>query len=348
MKKIINLSLCIILFIAAPLSGCQGAPSSSAPVTSTAPTESSSGTAPAVSDKYPEKPVVAVVAWAPGGATDLMVRAVGKAFKTYSDGQPMLVTNLEGAASVQGVTEYTTFQPDGYNVLTWATAQTVKTHMQETPYSTLDFQPICSFVCDSPYILVKADSPFKTVSDLIEYAKANPGKLTMGNSGAGGGNHLAALQFSIAAGIEVNHIAYTGGGPSAQATLSGEIDCSMTVPAEGLANVEEGELRMLCILAEERSLFFPDVPTAKESGIDVINLQTRGFVIHKDAPAGVAEKLEAICKKIYEDADFQKTLKDLNMNVKFMGIDEYGAALAAEDELYKGIIQSAKLGDKYK
>ncbi len=351
MKKLINLSLCVFLFAAVLLSACSsGNTPSETPTTTQASTEASTTQESAATDtldKYPEKPIVTVVAWAPGGATDLMVRAIAKSFKNYSNGQPLLVTNLEGGASVQGVAEYLTFDPNGYNMLTWATAQTVKTHMQKTPYSALDFKPVSSFVSDSPYILVSAKSPFKTVADLVKYAKDNPGKLTIGNSGAGGGNHLAALQFSRAAGIEANHIAYAGGGPSAQATLSGEVDCSMNVPAEGLASVESGDLRMLTILSEKRSAYFPDVPTAKESGIDVVNIQTRGFVLHKDTPDGVAQKLESIFKQLVTDEEFKKTLAGLNMNIQFMGIDEYGAALKEEDTLFMEIIQANKLGDRY-
>ena len=104
---------------------------------------------------------------------------------------------------------------------------------------------------------------------------------------------------------------------------------------------------MLCLLAQERSDFFPDVPTAKECGIDVVNEQNRGFVIHKDVPKETVKALEAIFKQVSEDEGFQQQAKELNMEVKWMGIDEYTESLKAEDELYKNIIQSNGLGDKY-
>lgn len=276
-----------------------------------------------------------------------MARAVAASFKDYANGQPLVISNVEGGSSVQGVTEYLGYEADGYNLLSWATAQTIKTHMQETKYSIDDFQPVANMVSGNPYILVRTDSPFGTVADLVEYAKANPGKLTIGNSGAGGGNHLAALQFCLATGIEANHIGYDGGSASAQATLSGEVDCSVNVPAEGLTSVEAGDLRMLCLLAEERSEFFPDVPTAKELGFDVVNNQDRGFVIHKSVPMETVKKLEAIFKQVSEDEAFKKQAKELNMEVKFLGIDDYTAALKAEDAMYKEIIQANSLGDKY-
>lgn len=298
-------------------------------------------------DNYPDKPVNVVVPWGVGGGADLIFRAVGGYFPRYANDQNMIINNLEGASSVQGITEYTTMNADGYNLITWGTAQTIKTHMQETSYWVTDFEPIASFVSDSPYILVRSDSQFDTLNDLIDYAKANPGELTMGNSGAGGGNHLAAIQFAMAAGIEVNHIAYEGGGASSQATLSGEVDCSMNMPSEGIASVEAGDLKLLTILSEERSPFFPDVPTAKEEGLDVVNQQMRGILIHKDAPEGVAEKLEEIFEDLAQDLDFQNAVKELSMNFEYLGSDEYKEALEAEDELYKGIIQDNGLGDRY-
>ncbi len=349
MKKTWKVFICCTVAMAI-MAGC----ASKSPEQTTAAPESTGQTKASIESKsdsndndYPNRPVSAVCAWKVGGGQDLMVRAVATYFKDYANGQSLVTTNIEGGSSVQGVTEYIGYEADGYNLLSWATAQTIKTHMQETKYSINDFQPVCNMVSGNPYILVRADSQFQTVNDLVDYAKANPGKLTMGNSGAGGGNHLAALQFCLEAGIEVNHIGYEGGAASAQATLGGEVDCSMNVPSEGLTNVESGELRMLCLLAQERSDFFPDVPTAKECGIDVVNEQNRGFVIHKDVPKETVKALEAIFKQVSEDEGFQQQAKELNMEVKWMGIDEYTESLKAEDELYKNIIQSNGLGDKY-
>lgn len=327
MKKILSIGLSFVL-MSALLVGC--------------------GKSEVNLDKYPDMPVTAVVPWKVGGGADLIFRAVSGNFPKYANKQSMVISNVDGGSSVQGVTEYASMKSDGYKLITWGTAQTIKTHMQETKYSVTDFKPIASFVSDSPYILVKADSPFKTLQDLIDFAKANPGKLTMGNSGAGGGNHLAALQFSLAADIDINHIAYEGGGASAQGTLGGEVNCSMNMPAEGIASVEAGDLRMLAILSKERSSFFPDVPTAKEQGLDVVNEQMRGILIHKDAPVGVAEKLEGIFEQLAQDSEFQKTVAGLNMNFKYLDSKAYEEALKSEDALYKGIIQENKLGDLYK
>lgn len=296
---------------------------------------------------YPDKAITLIVPWGVGGASDLLMRAIAAVYPKYANGQQLIIKNVNAAASVQGVVEYTGLRPDGYSLLFWATAQSIKTQMTKTPYEALDYRPIFAAVNDSPYILVHADSPFKTLQDLVAYAKANPGKLTIGNSGAGGGNHLAALQFEIAAGIKVNHIPYGGGAQSAQATLAKEIDCSMNVPAEGLTNVEAGQLRMLAVLSKDRMPTFPNVPTAKEQGVNAVNEQARGIMIHRTAPEGMAEKLEAIFNQCVEDADFKAQLKTLKMNRQWLTGAEYELLIKTEIELYKGIIQTNKLGDRY-
>lgn len=296
---------------------------------------------------YPDKPITLIVPWGVGGASDLLMRAVANVFPRYSGGQQLIIKNVNAAASVQGVVEYSGLRPDGYSLLFWATAQSIKTQMTKTPYEALDFEPIFATVNDSPYILVHADSPFKTLDDLVAYAKANPGELTMGNSGSGGGNHLAALQFEIAAGLDINHIPYGGGALSAQATLAREIDCSMNVPAEGLANVASGQLRMLAVLSRERMPAFPDAPTALEMGVDAVNEQARGIMIHRNAPEGMADKLAEIFKQCVEDPDFKKALVDLSMNRQWLDGPGYESLIEAEVELYKSIIQANRLGDRY-
>jgi tripartite-type tricarboxylate transporter receptor subunit TctC len=296
---------------------------------------------------FPDKPVTVVVPWAVGGASDLLFRAVAQSFPKYANGQQLIVKNVEGASSVVGMTEYMAARPDGYTIAMWATAQTIRTQMAKAPYEAVDFRALFSAVEDSPYILVRKDSPYKTVNDLVAFAKANPGKLTMGNSGAGGGNHLAALQFSIATGIEVNHIPFGGGSQSAQATRAGEVDCSMNVPAEGLTSVGSGDLRMLVIVGYKKMASYPDVPTTVEMGLNVINKQTRGAVVLKTVPEGTVRRLEAIFRQICADSEFQDALRKLSMNPLYADGAAYDRMIADENELYKKIIQDNHLGDRY-
>ena len=299
-------------------------------------------------ENFPSRPVTVIVPWAMGGASDLLFRAVAAHFPRYAHGQPLIIRNVPGAGSVVGVTEFMSARADGYTILMWATANTIRTHMARVPYEATDFRALFSAVEDSPYILVHRDSPFQTVHDLVAYARANPGRLTIGNSGTGGGNHLAALQFSIAAGIEVNHIPFEGGGPSALATLAREIDASINVPAEGLASVDAGELRILAIIGDRRMPAFPNVPTTVEMGINVVNIQTRGAVIHNTVSEGIVQRYNEIFRQIVANPDFQENLRNnLRANPIFADSDTYQRMIAEESELYRNIIQANRLGDRW-
>ena len=302
----------------------------------------------AMASSFPVKPVNCIVGWKAGGGSDMITRAVANAFKKYSGDQPMIVTNIEGGSGVQGISEYMGYPQDGYTILSWATAQTIKAHMQSVNYDTLDFVPLGSFTLDSPYLLVQKDSPFQNLQDLIDFAKANPGELTIANAGTGGGIHLAALQLCMSAEIEANHIAYEGGAGAAQGLASGEVMCSMNMPPEGLPLIQSGDLRILCITSRERSPFFPDVPTAIESGFDFCNEQYRGFVVTKETPQEAVDALESIFRQIAEDEEFQKAVADINMNAFFLDGAEYAQALKDEDTLYQQLIQSSGIGDRYK
>ncbi len=298
---------------------------------------------------FPVKPITVYVPWGAGGGSDVVFRTLGSVFQKYSGGQPQLVKNVPGSAGVVGVTEYMGLKPDGYNVLTWNGAQTIKTHMIDTPYDAItDWKPVIKCISNYTYILVQDSSPFKTINDLVDYAKANPGKLTMGHAGTGGGGHFSLIRFSLAAGIKLNDIPFKGGGPAAQGLLSGQTETSMNIPPEGLSNVKAGQLRALCVLAPERLEQIPDVPTAREMGIDIVYFQSRGVVVHKDTPDPIVERLHDIYKQILEDEEVKKKFYDMMVLITYAGPEEYGKENIEESEMFLKIIKDNKLGEKYK
>lgn len=296
---------------------------------------------------FPSKPVTCYVPWGAGGGSDVVFRTLGSVFQDYSGGQPQLVKNVPGSASVTGVTEYMSVKPDGYNVLTWNGAQTIKTHMLNTPYEADEFKPVIKCISNYTYILVPYDSPFQTINDLVDYAKANPGRLTMGHAGTGGGGHFSLIRFSMAAGIELKDVPFKGGGPAAQGLLAGDTETSMNIPPEGLSNVKGGQLRALCVLAPERLEQLPDVPTAREMGIDVVYFQSRGVVVHKDTPDAVVQRLHDIYKKTLEDPEVIQKFYDMLISVTYAGPEEYGKEIVEESAMFKKVIMENGLGDRY-
>jgi tripartite-type tricarboxylate transporter receptor subunit TctC len=294
------------------------------------------GSAEADVSKFPERPITAHVPWGAGGGSDIVFRTVGEVFMKYSGGQPQLIKNVPGSAGAVGIAEYMKLaRPDGYDVMTWAGAQTIKTHVSKVDYSVADFKPVIRLIANYTYILVQDSSPFKTLKDFVDYAKAHPGEVTMGHAGVGGGAHLSCILFNKKAGIEVTYIPFQGGGPAAQGLLSGQTMVSMNIPPEGLTNVEGGQLRALAVLAPERMPQLPNVPTAREAGYDVVYFQSRGLVTHKDTPDDVVKRLHDVYKACLDDPAVRKKYDELVTSVFYGSSAEYGRELLEEDKMFE-------------
>jgi tripartite-type tricarboxylate transporter receptor subunit TctC len=299
-------------------------------------------------EKFPTKPVNAMVAWAAGGGADLVFRALAAVFPKYANGQPLVITNSGGAAGVPGITQFSKEAPDGYWIMHWNVAHIIKTHMDTVPFTATSFVPVVKVVEANNYLNVRADAPWKNLQDFIAEAKKNPGKVSMGNAGPGGGNHMAALLFERAAGIELLHVPFTGGGPSVTGLMSGQCDSAMNVAPEGISNAQAGQLRILGVFGEKRFDSFPNVPTAKEQGVNLVLNQWRGIVVPAGTPDDIVQKLHDIFKQCIEDPEFTAKMKELNATPAYANAKDYGALIAADDKAYETIIKNNKMGNRYK
>ncbi|MDR1533872.1 MAG: tripartite tricarboxylate transporter substrate binding protein [Planctomycetota bacterium] len=302
---------------------------------------------PAFGGGFPEKPVEAIVPWSPGGGGDLVFRALAAVFPKYANGQPLLIKNIPGAAGVPGIIEFMKAKPDGYTIAHWNPAQTIKTHMTKTPYTATQFKGVANIVNDTFYHLVAADSPFKTLRDMIDFAKANPGKLTVGNAGTGGGSHFAEVLFEEKAGIAATAVPFQGGGPLVTGILSGQVMAgSCTIP-EGASNIKAGQLRILSIYSPERHPFYPDTPTGLEQGIDMVFSAYRGIVAPADTPPETLRALQDIFRKAITDPGFVKQINDIGSNPTFLTGAEYDKIIAQDSENFLKVIKELKMGDIY-
>lgn len=298
---------------------------------------------------FPNRPVEAVVAWAAGGGADLIFRSLATIFPKYANGQPLVVKNVGAAAGVPGIVEFkTNARPDGYTILHWNTAHVIKTHMNAVPFTATELTPVMKLVEDYSHVLVKADSPFKDLKDFVAYAKANPGKINLGNAGIGGGAHFSALFFEDFAGINVTHVPFTGGGPAVIGVLNGQVDASMSIASEGITNVLDGSLRMLGVFGPARPSQLPNVQTATEQGFELVLGHWRGIMAPKGTPPEIVQALHDIFKKCIEDPDFQKRMKEMNTNISYLNTKDFEALNRKADLDYMRIIKEKKLGDKYK
>ena len=270
---------------------------------------------------YPDKPIKLIIPWPPGGGADVVSRLLSKAVGDDL-GTQIIIDNRGGAAGNIGATAAARSAPDGYTfVFAYSGTHSINRHLYKTmPFEESDFAPIV-FVASVPQLLtVRADSPYKSVADVIAAAKANPGKLTYGSSGNGAINHMAGQLFADMAGIKLQHVPYKGGAPATNAILSGEIDLIFGEPAPLLPHVKGGKLRALAVTSAKRSPGVPDLPTIAEVAVPGYEVTSwNGFL----APAGTPD---TAIKRL--NASFNKVLADPAMRERLiqMGYEPVGGA----------------------
>lgn len=300
-----------------------------------------------VSADFPTKPVTIIVPWSAGGATDVLFRAIATVFPKYANGQPLVINNVPGAGAVTGTMEFLNAKPDGYTLLSLATPIITKIHWSEVKFTVDDFVPVINIVNDPSYILVRADSPYKTLSDLIEAARKDPETITMGNGGAGGGNHLVAVAFEDFVGVKFVHVPYNGGGPAVTALVGGHVDCVMAAAPEGVTNVQSGQLRVLAVMGPTRLSVFPDAPTALEQGYDFRLGMWRGVAVQRGTPLETIKALHDIFKKCMDDPEFISKAKELGSVLFYMDSATFQNFVRQQNQFWENLMKTKKLGEKY-
>jgi len=297
--------------------------------------------APGPAADFPAKEVQVLIPWAAGGATDLVFRALAASSAKYL-GKAIVIVNKPGAAGAVGYTEAMQARPDGYTLVTAATPLAIVPHQAATAFTYKNFDPIINVVQDPAMFQVRADAPWKSLPEFLDYAKKNPGVVTVGNSGAGGGVHLIALAFEKAAGVKLNHIPFAGGGPSITALLGGHVSAVSCSPPEGIAHVRAGKLRILALFSEKRFDAFPEVATVSEQGVDFTMGQWRGLAAPKGTPPEVIQKLHDAFKKGMEDPTFVKNAKDMTVNLAYLGPAEFGKLMGQDHERFGKLLAEMK------
>jgi tripartite-type tricarboxylate transporter receptor subunit TctC len=287
---------------------------------------------------YPTKPVTMIVAYAAGGSTDILARITAKYLEAELK-QPFVVVNKPGAAGSVGFTSIAKAAPDGYSIgLINLSGVIVNPIVQPdvVRYRITDFAGIANVVTDPGVFCVKADSPMKTLEDLIAAAKAAPGKIAVSHEGAGSGDHLGVMEFCKKAGIEVNPVPFEGDAPAKAALLGGHIDVLAVNVSEIAEMVNTGQLRALAVQNDKRSAELPDVPTFAELGYPTViqGTASRGFAAPKDIPAEALDVLVNAMKKIVASTEYREELKKLNMPIDFVPGGEFTKLLLDQHKLW--------------
>ncbi len=302
----------------------------------------STGTALAQSD-YPNKPVKIIVPFPAGGTSDVMGRLVaeelGKILK-----QPFIVENIGGAGGVIGTERGAKATPDGYTLIQTGVGQNAVAHGLE-PFpkydSNTDFMHISQVHSGPNVLVVHPSTPFKTVKELVDYAKANPGKLDYGYTPAASG-HMAMEQFKQTAGIFMLGIPYRGGGPMMTDILGGTIKMMFINQDVALQHVKAGKLRPLAVSSAQRNALYPDVPTVAESGYKGFEaLSWSGISAPRGTPQPIVDKLEAALVQAMESPAVKQRLESQGFVVPVQGAKHYAGFVKSEEARWTRVIKTA-------
>tara|TARA_R110000850_G_scaffold142221_4_gene264283 strand:+ start:649 stop:1590 length:942 start_codon:yes stop_codon:yes gene_type:complete len=283
--------------------------------------------------EYPEKPIEVIVGYSAGGGTDVMARTVAQFLEQeLGDGASVVVKNMPGAGGQIGFTEVAKAAPDGYTLGTFnLPAALALTKDRPADYDVNSFTYLANFVEDPNTITVAASSQFETLGELLDAAKADPGAITLGLSSLGGNDHFGANMMAAASGAEFTLVPFKGASNARTAIMGGHVAAgTMTL---GQTSNFPDELHVLAVLADERSPFRPDVPTAKELGYDVQMSSLRGIVAPAGLDAATADQLRAALTAVNETPEFQAMMEEQGNPIAFVVGDDFAAIAAAQNDV---------------
>jgi len=295
---------------------------------------------------WPARPVTLVVPFPPGGSTDAIARAIGPSLNK-SFGQSFIVDNKAGATGTIGAAAVKRAAPDGYTFLVTSLGPLViAPHLiKGMQYDALkDFDLITVAVQAPNVLVVPANSPHKSLADVIAYEKAQPGKMTFASSGNGSSDHLTAELFWLESGTTGIHVPYKGGGPAITDLLGGQVDASFQNVNAVLQHIKTGKLRALAVTGAKRSPVLPDVPTMAEAGVKNVDVYSwQGIVGPKGLPADVRDKFHGAVVAALNDPQVKQQLTGLGLEVVANTPAQFAAFQQEEFARWKKVIEVRKI-----
>jgi tripartite-type tricarboxylate transporter receptor subunit TctC len=289
---------------------------------------------------YPEKPISMIVAYAPGGGTDLTARVIAPFIEKYlGGGAKVVVVNRPGAGGEIGFTALADAAPDGYTIGFINTPNILSIPLErKTGYSLESFEPLGNVVDDPGGFSVHNASEIKSLAELVAYAKANPNAVTVGTTGVGSDDHLSMLTFQKITGVKMTHVPFPGAAAVRTALVGRHITLGAVNIGEAMQFVQSGSpFRNLGQMSEKRSDIALDVPTFKEQGFDMEFASLRGIAAPKGLSAEIRERLVAAVAKAVADPEFQTKAKEIYAPIRFLGPEEYAATLRRTEEELRAI-----------
>jgi tripartite-type tricarboxylate transporter receptor subunit TctC len=267
----------------------------------------------AIAAAYPERPITVLVGFAPGGSMDLSARALARSAEKIL-GQPIVIENKTGGTGTVALAALLSQNPDGYTLCATPSSVLIRvSQMQKVPFQPFkSFKLIIGFSTPLLGILVKNDSPYKTLKDLTDAAKKNSGKIKYATTGVGSTTHAAVDEIAATEKVQMIHVPYKGSIEALTSMLGGHVDFA-SLTSEFVPSVKAGQTRVLATMAEKRSPKFPDTPTLKEAGYDFVNDAVFSIVGPSNLPPEIAKKLEEAFAQAIKNKEYLDTLDKIDM-----------------------------------
>jgi tripartite-type tricarboxylate transporter receptor subunit TctC len=295
----------------------------------------------AVAQEWPSKPIRIVVPYAPGGYTDAVGRITAR-FMEKELGQPVVVENRAGGGGIVGSDLVSKSPGDGYTLCMCSVgAISVAPVAQGTSYDPLkSFKPLGIVSMIPQVVLVHPSLPINSMEDLIKHAKANPGKLTYGSSGAGGLTHYSVALFDARVGTKMTHVPFKGGAPATAALVAGEVNIAFANISDALPQIEANTVRALAVTSATRSEFAPKLPTITETVSPGFSVETwNGLLAPATTPDAIIGKISGVLKKMADDPEVKKQMATAGASTEFTTPAEFSAQIGKEIEQWRPLIK---------
>ena len=287
---------------------------------------------------YPEKPVRYIIAFAPGGESDIAARLQQQVWRKKW-GQELVIESKPGAGGALAWSQLNGFPGDGYTIMGTNMPHLVLQPLEgNVQYQTDDIVNVIFFNYTPDAIIVRSESPLKTYQEFIAAAKANPGKLNMAGSGTNSANHAANERLNQVAGIKTTYVAFKGTGDLSSSLLGGHVDGAMSYSSYAVA--QKGKVRALAVATPQRLSYLPDTPTFRELGVDWVDGGYRGAGVPKSTPEDIRKRISDMFAEINKDPDFRRQMTEQGIEILDITYDRMPAFI---EERKKAYLPVAKL-----
>lgn len=281
-----------------------------------------------------------IVPYPPGGGNDIGARALAPLLEREL-GMPVVVLNRAGAASQIGMTQVARARPDGLTIGYGLWPQTTTLYLdasRQAQFTRESFTPLALHVTDPGTIMVRADSPIRSLADMVAEARRRPDDFRMSDNGQLGHEHLASIRLQRLAGLKFNQIHFQGAGPALTALLSNQTEAGIFAVGTANAQVRQGALRALAVLSRTQSPFLPGVPTALSQGFDVVAGSTRAFVAPAGLPPAMRDRLATALERAIATPEHEEKMRQLAIPITFQGPEGFARYWAEEEAVLAPLI----------